>query len=120
MSLKLHENSSSKVKTQWVLSEPEKYTNVMPSALNMNKFENISKLLTKVNSHEDTVGPLADCLINYYATGASRSGPHADDESYNDQSKSICTFSLGHTREFGIFSKDSDNNNSVPLRTYIH
>ena len=45
------------------------------------------------------------CIVNYYADGAARTRPHADDESYIDQSCPIACFSIGQTREIGIFDK---------------
>ena len=53
----------------------------------------------------DCDGEMNSAIINYYPTGSSRTRPHSDEESYIDQTASICNFSIGSTRNFGIFNK---------------
>ena len=51
-------------------------------------------------------GDMNSCIINYYSNGSARTRPHADDESYIVQSSSICSFSIGSSRDIGIFNRD--------------
>ena len=112
-SLGLENRSSKRVSTQWVLCEPESVN--LPSVLPMGKFKCIPKLCELVNQQEECKGQMNGCLVNYYPSKCSRSNPHSDKESYIDQEASICTFSLGQTRDFSIFTND---HNPKHLKTF--
>lgn len=113
--LGLDKGKGNSVKNAWITADSVN-TN-LPTATPMSKYKCISKLCDIINNHEETVGSMNGCLVNYYPTGISRSKPHSDNESYNDQSASICTFSLGQTREFGIYS--NDHHNPALLKSYM-
>ena len=104
-SLGLREKSGSpgrrKVASQWVVVNPSQ-TN-LPSE-DMDKFPQISRLMERI-SHQTGGCVFNSCIVNFYADGAARTRPHADDESYIDQSSPIACFSVGQTREIGIFDK---------------
>ncbi|KAL5248641.1 hypothetical protein ACHWQZ_G017728 [Mnemiopsis leidyi] len=86
--------SSAKVQSFYVVDDT--------SLLNFNcetfsKYPALSSLLKFVNSKYQC--SLNSCVVNCYNAGQSRKLPHADDESYIDQSQPICTFTIGVTRE---------------------
>jgi alkylated DNA repair dioxygenase AlkB/lysophospholipase L1-like esterase len=66
-------------------------------------FHAINKLKDIINAHPLTKGTLNGCIVNCFRGSNARLRPHADDERYIDQTSSICTFSLGSTRDFKIF-----------------
>ena len=103
--LGLREKSGStgrrKVASQWLIKSPHQ-TNI-PSE-DLDKFPNISKLRSIASSLTNG-SDYNSCIVNFYADGAARTHPHADDETYIDQSCPIACFSIGQTREIGIFDK---------------
>ena len=104
-SLGLREKSGTpsrrKVSSQWLIKSPHQ-TN-LPSE-DLDKFPHLSKLSSIVSSHTGG-SDFNSCIVNFYADGAARTRPHADDESYMDQSCPIACVSIGQTRELGIFDK---------------
>lgn len=106
-SLNLREKSgvpgNRKVASQWVISNPQQ-TN-LPSE-DMDNFPHICKLRTLL-SHHLGGAEFNSCIVNFYADGAARTRPHSDDESYIDQNCPIACFSIGETREIGIFDKSN-------------
>ena len=90
-----------KVASQWIVVNPQQ-TNL--PAEDMEKFPCITKLRT-VLSGQTGGSDFNSCIVNFYADGAARTRPHADDESYIDQTCPIACFSIGETREIGIFDK---------------
>ena len=91
-----------KVSSQWLIKSPQQ-TN-LPSE-DLDKFPQISRLRSIVSGLTDG-SDFNSCIVNFYADGAARTRPHADDESYIDQSCPIACFSIGQTREIGIFDKN--------------
>ena len=90
-----------KVASQWLIKSPQQ-TN-LPSE-DLDKFPYVSKLRSIASSITGG-NDFNSCIINYYADGAARTRPHSDDESYIEQSCPIACFSIGQTREIGIFDK---------------
>ena len=102
-SLGLEDNTSLKVKTQWLtsgsnVSHPE-FKNAKP----LKDFPQVSKLLELVNKQEDVIGEMNSCIINCFRSKTSRHYPHADNEKFIDSSCSIATVSVGPTRDFCIY-----------------
>ena len=105
-SLSLNQSHSYQVKTKWLLSpEISNSHRDLKNSEDISKFPNICKLRDTINKLPDCKGLLNGCIVNCFSPQSSRFRPHADDEPYIDQSTSICTFSLGQTRELGIFTK---------------
>ena len=96
-----------KVATQWLSPVNVPYidpdTNAVHEAKDLKHFPAISKLLESINSQPIINGPLDSCLVHKYASNATSCSSHADDEDLIDQSKSICTFSLGAVRTLEFF-----------------
>lgn len=91
--------SSSKVQSQYVCKDPSLlYFPCQP----LSKFPTISQLLTFVN--EQFSCDLNACVVNNYSE-QSRVMPHADDESYVDQSQPICTFTIGSSRDIYFYEQ---------------
>ena len=103
-SLGLEDNKNSKVKTQWLVSNPVSHPD-LKNAKPLDKYEQISKLMSLVNKHEDVVGEVNGCIVNCFRNESARHYPHADDEKYIDQTCSIATLSIGPTRCFNIYEK---------------
>ena len=91
--------SRRKVASQWLIRSPQQ-TN-LPSE-DLDKFPHISKLRS-IASKLTEGSDFNSCIVNFYADGAARTRPHADNESYMDQSCPIACVSIGQTRELGIF-----------------
>ena len=91
-----------KVASQWLVKNPQQ-TN-LPSE-DLDKFPCLSRLRSIVSAATGG-NDYNSCIVNYYADGASRTRPHSDDESYIEQSCPIACFSVGQTREIGIFDKE--------------
>ena len=114
--------SSAKVQSFYVVDDT--------SLLNFNcetfsKYPALSSLLKFVNSKYQC--SLNSCVVNCYNAGQSRKLPHADDESYIDQSQPICTFTIGATREVLFYetsaagvSSDSKTNRGICLHYETH
>ena len=104
-------NAGSNLKTQWLCSknEPYIYTDKehIHNPKNINDFPNIVKLMNLVNTNDKVDGPLDSCLVHKYTDYSAHLRKHTDDEPLMDQSKSICTFSLGATRTIAFYSKGS-------------
>ena len=102
-------NEDSSLKTQWLCSsnEPYVYSDKMPvhNPKNINEFPNIVKLMNILNSSEKVNGPLDSCLVLKYTDSSAHLRKHSDNEPLMDQTKSICTFSLGATRTIEFYSK---------------
>ena len=86
-------HSKFKVKSYYVVDDP--------SILNfpcetLSKFPTLSDLLKFVN--QEFSSNLNSCVVNCYDSN-SRGQPHADNESYVDQSQPICTFTMGSPRD---------------------
>ena len=101
--------SSSKVQSFYVVEDP--------SILNFNceafsKYPFLSKLLEFVNNQYGC--SLNSCVANSYNVGQSRKLPHADDESYIDQSQPICTFTIGTARNVLFFDSSTLNSGGSP------
>ena len=99
--------ATAKVQTQWILKNPE-FNNL--TAKPLGEFKAITKLCDLINEFEGTEGTMNGCLVNLYPTGYAQLSPHADDESYVNQESSICTLSLGCTRDFKILEKGHKSN----------
>ena len=87
-----------KVITQWVTAEQVKHKD-LNSALCMSRFENITKLSKIINAHGECVEEMNGCIINCYGSFIAKTHPNADDECYINQKASICTFSIGSSRD---------------------
>ena len=94
-----------KVASQWLIKEPQK-TNLPSDGLD--KYQAISELCAFLSSQTGNHG-FNSCIVNYYADGSARTRPHSDDESYIDQDCPIVCFSLGASREIGLFDKSNGN-----------
>ena len=90
-------HSKFKVQSYYVVDDPSILN--FPSE-SLSKFPMLSNLLTFVNKQFSC--NLNSCVVNCYDSN-SRSQPHADNESYVDQSQPICTFSMGSPRDVYFF-----------------
>ena len=100
--------ANNKVQTQWILKQPE--LNNLKSK-HMNEFNMISNLCDSINGFDGSTGNMNGCLVNYFPSGQARLSAHSDDESYVDQEATICTLSLGETRELKILEKKHGRDN---------
>lgn len=94
--------SSESSVTQWLSSSPAPYVynDVNPShpAKDISTYPTIMQLLSLINENDKVTGPLDSCLVMKYSSSSVSLSPHNDDESHIDQSKSICSFTLGASR----------------------
>ena len=110
-SMNLLENTPSPtVKTQWLM-EPETSAAITSlwhrgNPTDINQYPGICKLREIINNLPQCVGKMNGCIVNCFGKDSVRHRPHSDDEDYTDQCSSICTFSLGATRDFGIYTKN--------------
>ena len=112
-----HLGNPEKVRTQWLLeSNIQKTDKDLKHAEEMSKYPAICQLKNRINALSECKGGLNSCIVNCYQPEASRFRQHADDEPYINQDVSICTFSLGETRDFSIFTKS--HRNAKLLKTY--
>ena len=72
----------------------------------MAKFPAISDLCSNLSRFVGDVD-FNSCIVNYYADGTARTRPHSDDESYIVQECPIACFSIGSTRDIGIYDKSN-------------
>ena len=84
--------STSKIQSQYVCKDP---SDLYFPCQSLSKCPTIRQLLTFVN--EQFSCDLNACVVNNYSD-QSRKHPHADDESYVDQTQPICTFTIGSPR----------------------
>ena len=56
-------------------------------------------------------------VLTYYPPGVARKTPHSDDESYLNPTSSLCAFTVGGDREFGLYNKKYAISN--PKKSYI-
>ena len=97
-------SNPTKVTTQWVLNNPHDHPD-LKSTKDMSDMKCVSMLMDKVNNHDECVGQMTGCIINCFRSSSARHFPHSDNEPYIDQNSSVCTISLGGTREFGIYEQ---------------
>ena len=109
------ETGRTKVSTKWLVNTPNSHPD-LKSALDINDYPYICKLRDAINAHEDCTGDMNGCIVNCYGENSYRIRPHSDDEPYVNQQSSISTFSMGASRQFGIFSKS--HGNPELLKTY--
>ncbi len=102
LSQKSGSSNNRKVASQWIIKDPSQ-TN-LPSS-DMAKFPCISDLCTMASDTSGSVDKFNSCIVNYYEDGSARTRAHSDDESYIDQDYPIACFSIGSTRDIGIFDK---------------
>lgn len=97
------------VTSQWISLDMEPYVfwKKTYKSADIKNYPHIQKLLDVVNQHPSTTGNLNSCLINRYDVSNVAGRLHADDEPNICQLSSICTVSLGETRE--ITFRRSDN-----------
>ena len=94
--------SSSKVQSFYVVED----TSLLNfNSVNFSNYPALSSLLRLINSKYHCA--LNSCVVNCYNAGQSRKLPHADDESYIDQSQPICTFTIGAAREVFFYENPS-------------
>ena len=101
--------NSNKIATKWLLDrelEGKHPHSDLKSAGLLNEYPCIDKLRNLINEQEECVGHMNGCIVNRYRFSSAHNRPHADDESYVNHAASICTFSLGSQRDFGIYSKE--------------
>ena len=102
-------DSRGKAATQWLSPKSDPYiypdTNPIHKAKDISPFPAIKELLSHINSCSEVSGPLDSCLVIKYNTSKTALSLHADDEPIFDQTKAICSFSLGASRTVEFFSK---------------
>ena len=106
--------STSQVQSFYVVDDP--------STLNFNceifsKYPSLCKLLKSVNTQYGC--SLNSCVVNSYNAGQSRKHPHADDESYIDQSQPICTFTIGASRNILFFDNQTLCSGDSPQQALV-
>ena len=106
--------STSKVQSFYIVDDP--------SILNFNcqifsNYPSLCKLLKFVNTQYGC--SLNSCVANCYNTGQSRKLPHADDESYIDQSQPICTFTIGTARNVLFFDSHTLSSGDSPQQALV-
>lgn len=102
-------SKKSRTGTLW-LSEANKdyvYSDTDPvhKRTDIKEFPAIHKLLSVVNTSTEVDGHLDSCLILKYNSNAATVRLHSDEEAMIDQSKSICSFSLGCERTIEFWQK---------------
>ena len=107
------ENTDQKVTTKWLM-DPSTADNIHSlwhrgSPGNISQYPCICKVRDMINSLPQCVGTMNGFILNCFNNSSVRQRPHSDNEHYTDQSSSICTFSLGATRNFGIYTNDHKN-----------
>ena len=102
-------SKATKTGTQWLSSKKEPYvyndSNPVHNAIDIKEFPYIHKLLGLVNNSTQVTGPLDSCLVIKYNSDKASLRPHADDEPYIAQDKSICSFTLGCERTIEFWGK---------------
>ena len=106
--------STYKVQSFYVVDEP--------SILNFNcesfsNYPSLFKLLMYINTQYGC--SLNSCVVNSYDIGQSRKLPHADDESYIDQSQPICTFTIGASRNVLFFDNQTLSSGDSPQQALV-
>ena len=107
------DNDARKASTKWLCAtgQPYIYPDKSPvhEASDITKLPGIMKLLSIVNDSSAVSGPLDSCLVLKYCSNKTRQSLHSDNEDLIDQSKSICSFSLGSERTLDFYgiSKNS-------------
>ena len=112
LEVKCGTSDNRKVASQWLILDSQNVklpslwnphkTNLPPDDLC--KFTQINKLRNIISRHTGDT-EYNSCIVNYYKDGAARTRPHSDDETYIDQTCPISCFSIGQTREIGVFNK---------------
>ena len=100
-----------KVTTQFLSTTSDPYiypdTDPIHKAKDFKDYPNIRKLMERVNCSSLVDGPLNSCLVSKYSCPSSSLTLHSDNEPAIDQSKSICSFTLGASRTIEFFGKTS-------------
>ena len=100
---------ATKTATQWISCSSKPYiyndTNPVHRSKPMKDFPYLSKLLGLVNNSTEITGPLDSCLVIKYNSNKASLRPHADDEPFIDQQKTICSFTLGSDRTIEFWEK---------------
>ncbi len=109
-----------KVATQWLSSSSKPYiypdSSPVHTAKDITKFPALRKLLGLVNESTEVSGPLDSCLVSKYNSHQASLKLHTDDEKCIDQSKSICSFSLGCERSIEFWEKGRKPNKVKEFR----
>ena len=95
---------SGKVYTKWLSpsSESYNYSKVVNKPFPLSDYQNISKLMEIVNSHQSTTGDMDSCLVSRFNSHKTSLSLHRDDEPLISQSSSICTMSFGAPRHLEL------------------
>ena len=101
--------STSQVQSFYVVDDP---STLNFNCENFSKYPSLFKLLESVNNQYGC--SLNSCVVNSYNAGQSRKHPHADDESYIDQSQPICTFTIGASRNILFFDNQTLSSGDSP------
>ena len=101
--------SVTKVRTKWLINQgtDTKHTHHKHSG-NIYSFTNLCQYQ----------GTMTGCIVNCYRDNGARTQPQADDESYIDQSSSICTLLLRETSKIWIFT--NSHRDPKKLKTFEH
>ena len=100
VSLGLNGTNKKKVCTKWVGDKGYAYGNIKHPALPFkdNKFPFIEELMGKINN-DGRWGSVDSCFVAHYPSNLANVGSHTDDEENLDEDSSICTVSVGATRD---------------------
>ena len=110
-SMKLVSTRASKVKTFWLNSINESYVYGGKDhiANNLVEFKCIQQLMNKINALPNCTGVMDSCLVTCFSTAKKSLSKHSDNEPIIDQDSSICTVSIGATRNVDFISKSNQD-----------
>lgn len=100
---------ATKAPTQWLSDSGKPYiypdTNFHHKAISISNFPNITKLMDLVNESSEVTGPLDSCLVTKYNSDRASLRIHDDGEANMiDQTKAICSFTIGAERTIEFWS----------------
>ena len=100
-----------KVTNQWITTDGiSAYTfgGIKHNPKSLSNFPSIRRLLDKVNADSRVRGNMDSCLVTCYRSNTVTLGRHTDDEVTDiDQTSSICSFSIGSSRDIEFYVKGS-------------
>ena len=108
-SMNLISPQAKKVKTFWLNSINKSYIygGEEHIANNLDDFKCIKQLMNKINTLPNCTGAMDSCNVTCFSTAKKSLRLHSDNEPIIDQDSSICTVSLGATRNIDFVSKSN-------------
>ena len=112
---------ASAVRSQWLSHHGEAYQfgGKAYESMDLSQFTHIETLMNMVNKSASTTHDANSCLINFYTDCSVAGRRHSDDEKFISQTSSICTVSIGSTRDI-TFTRFHDRSNVIEKFTLEH